>query len=94
MMKTDYSEPVDWKAVTLAFVVWAAHFSILWGANSIFPDAPISRWIALAVTLAALAALAWIVIMGVRGGPRTVPRLAGMVAGLSVLFGALPALIG
>lgn len=93
-MDERFSEPVDWIAVTLAFVVWSAHFSVLWGANSAFPDDPEARWIALAATILGLAALAWLWHARAHRGPQAMPRLAHSLAGVAMLFGALPALIG
>lgn len=93
-MNEGFSEPLDWKAITLAFVVWTAHFSVLWGASSALPGEPSARWIALAATIAGLAALAWLWRSRSRNGPQAIPRLAHGLSGLAMLFGALPALLG
>ncbi len=97
-MADEYSETTDWPGAGWAFAVWAAHFSVLWGASSAFPGDQAARWIALAATVVALAALAWF--WRDRAGKLTrcagrhVLPLAIGIAAAAILFGALPALVG
>lgn len=56
-MTERFTETTDWRGASWAFAVWAAHFSVLWGASSMFPGIANARWIALFATLAALAKL-------------------------------------
>jgi hypothetical protein len=93
-MRHDFSNRVDWLAPTLALIAWAAHFTLLWSASSIFPEQPLARWIAVALTMVALAALAWI---WRRRAVRTVQSIPGLgiaIAAVAITFSALPALIG
>lgn len=97
-MPGPYSETTDWPGAAWPFAIWAVHFSVLWGASSIFPDHAAARWIALVATVAAVGALAslWRVRVprqqGVREG--RIFTLAAGVTALAILFGALPALVG
>lgn len=93
-MDERFSEPVDWMAVTLAFAIWAAHFSFLWGASIALPGDPEARWIALAATVAGVGALAWLWRTRAQRGPQAIPRLSYALAGIAMMFGALPALFG
>lgn len=97
-MPSPYSETTDWRGTAWAFVIWAVHFSTLWGASSIFPDRAPARWIALVVTVVAIGALGVLwrarVPDQTRSGERRILMLAIGVAILAILFGALPALIG
>ncbi|MDZ4307120.1 hypothetical protein [Allopontixanthobacter sp.] len=93
-MTRDLRNQTDWLTPLLALALWAAHFMILWAASSIFPGQPHARWIALAVTLGALAALIW---LWRASKVRSVFSAAGLgiaVAAAAILFDALPALIG
>ncbi|GGD55344.1 hypothetical protein GRI62_03485 [Erythrobacter arachoides] len=97
-MAGHYTETTDWQGAGWAFAVWTAHFTALWGASSAFPGDPAARWIALAATVVALAALIWLwrlrAARRARGAGRHVTPLAIGMAGVAVLFGALPALVG
>lgn len=93
-MDDRFSEPVDWMAVTLAFAIWAAHFSTLWGASVALPDDPVARWIALAATLVGGGALTWLWHIRSQRGSQAIPRLSYALAGVAMIFGALPALFG
>lgn len=93
-MDERFSEPVDWTAVSFAFAIWAAHFSVLWGASVALPGDPEARWIALVATIAGIGALAWLWRARDDRGPQAMPRLSYALAGIAILFGALPALIG
>jgi low temperature requirement protein LtrA len=93
-MDERYSEQVNWKAVALALAIWAAHFSVLWGASSIFPGLPAARWIALFATIAAAGALALLWRSVGRREPDSIPRLSIGLASAAIAYGALPALVG
>ena len=96
-MADTFEESTDWQGAGWAFAVWAAHFSALWGASSIFPADPAARWIALGATVLALAALAllWRArVAGRRGEGGLVMPLALGLSGLAIAFGGLPAMIG
>lgn len=41
------------------FLVWAAHFFVLYGFASLFPGTAIARWLTILATIVALAATAW-----------------------------------
>ena len=87
------NEP-DWWTATMALVVWAAHFMLLWTASSVLPGQPEARWLALGLTLAAAAALAR---LWRRAGARSLVSVPGLAIGLAaggVAFDALPAVIG
>lgn len=93
-MTDRYSETTDWSGAGWALAVWAAHFSALWGASSIFPDTSAARWIALAATLGAVAVLAMLWrARRLREKGSILPVALG-IAALAILLGALPALIG
>lgn len=93
-MAGTFKENTDWQGAGWAFSVWVAHFSALWGASSAFPADPTARWIALIVTVLALAALAlvWRRRKAIGGG-LVLPLALGLSA-VAILFGALPALVG
>lgn len=93
-MDERYSEQVNWKAVALALATWAAHFSVLWGASSIFPGLPAARWIALLATIAAAGALVLLWRSVDRGETGSIPRLSIGLASAAIAYGALPALVG
>ena len=92
-MNDRFRETIDWPGAGWALAVWAAHFSVLWGASVVFPAQPAARWLALAATLAAFGALAW---LWRRRAPRrtSVVALAIGLASAAIVFGAMPALIG
>lgn len=93
-MRDSFSDPVDWKGVALCFVLWLAHFTVLWGASSVFPGGAEARWIALAATIVVIAALAGVLRCGAARTGSKVTRLAIALAVAAVLFGVLPAAIG
>lgn len=93
-MESGFSNRTDWLAATLAFMIWAAHFTLAWTASIVFPDAPVARWIAAALTLVSFAGL--FALWRWRG-----VETAFSVAGLGILLAAggvaydtVPALIG
>lgn len=93
-MADRFTNEQDWMNATLALVVWAAHFSLLWAASVVFPGQPAARWLALAFTVAAAAALAWLWRRAQAKSLFSVPGLGIGIAGAGVAFDAIPALIG
>lgn len=93
-MPERFSNEQDWFTAIAALVVWTAHFSLLWGASSVFPGQPAARWIALVLTVAAAVALLW---LWRRAKMRTwfsVPGLAIGLAAAASAFTAAAALVG
>ena len=90
----DYRNDVDWLTPTLALTVWAAHFMLVWAASSIFPDQTEARWIAAALTLLALAGLAFLWRKGKVRSVLTIPGLGIAIAACGVAFDVLPAIVG
>ena len=93
-MSGPFSETHDWRGAAWAFAIWAAHFSALWTASSVFPGSPIARWIALAATLAAGGALAMLWRRRRIGGQGSILLASIALSAFAILFGATPALIG
>ena len=91
-----------WAFLLAGPLVWAAHFFILYGIGSVFPDDPIASWLTLVVTGLALAAdggLLWLVALRRLGRDDRFDRwgdgLAALGLGLSfvaVAWQGLPAL--
>lgn len=92
-MDDRFTETTDWPGAGWALAVWAAHFSALWGASSVFPAEAAARWLALAATLAAFGALAVLWRRRSRGRTSIVALAIGLSAA-AIAFGAMPALIG
>lgn len=88
--------PIDqnqtWRTVLLAFAIWAAHFLVVYAASLIFPGQIAALWIALATSIAALAALAWL--WWRARALTTLDMLAIGLAALFVVYDTLPALFG
>lgn len=86
-------QPVIYRTFLFAFVIWAAHFMVAYGAALVFPGQPLARWIAILALLAALAALfTW---MRRLGKPRPYLALAALgLSAVSVIFGTFPAFVG
>ena len=93
-MSGQFTDPVDWQGAGWALVVWLAHFTLLWGASSVFPHEAAARWLALAGTIAACAVLVLLWRMRGVSTVRSVPGLGIALAAVAILFGAMPALIG
>lgn len=93
-MSDRFSEQVDWIGAAFALAVWLAHFTLLWGASIVFPDQAAARWIALGVTIAALAGLAWLWFARRIALAPSVPALGVAMATLAILFGAVPPIVG
>lgn len=90
----DYRNETDWITPVLAFVVWTAHFALLWAASSIFPDQPAARWIAAALTVIAFLALLFLWRRGAVTTVASIPGLGLAVAAAGVAFSMIPAIIG
>jgi MYXO-CTERM domain-containing protein len=93
-MAGEFTNKHDWLTISLAMSIWAAHFMLLWSASSVFPGQAAARWIAVALTVAALCGL-WLVRRrrGVRGF-RSVEGLGIGIATVGVVYTTIPALIG
>ena len=91
-----------WGTLLGPFLVYAAHFTLLWAASIITPGAPVARVIGVVATVFALTALAWIdrrirahrTEDEAQGWIRTVGLLAVAVSAVSVFWQAFPAVIG
>ena len=92
-MSERFENDLDWVTLGGAFAIWTAHFMLAWTISSTFPGKSIVLWLTLALTLAALAALAWL------WRSREIERLrsfGGLSVGLAtvgVLYDFLPALM-
>lgn len=93
-METRFSNEHDWFTVAAALALWAAHFMLLWTASVVFPGQAAGRWIALALTLLAGAALAWLWRRASRPPLRSAAGLGLAIAAAGVTFGFAPALLG
>lgn len=93
-MPDDFRNRHDWLAPTLALSIWAAHFMLLWSASSVFPGQPAARWIAAALTVAAIVALRFV---RQRRGVTRLHSVEGLgigIATVAVAYTALPAIVG
>lgn len=91
---TEFDNRTDWTAVVAALVIWTAQFMAKWAASVIFPDAAPGRIIGLLLSLAGLAALAWLWRARRVRSLWTTAGLAIAIAALATLFDTLPALFG
>lgn len=92
-MDEGFRNELDWWTATAALAVWAAHFTLLWLTSIIFPDQPAARWLAIAFTIAAFAAL---LLLWFRARPvpvRSGAALALGIAGLGTLYDVMPVLL-
>ena len=90
----EFRNDIDWLTPVLALAMWAAHFSLLWAASSIFPDQPRARWIAIILTAIALGILWWRWRCSASVSVTSIPGLGIALAGGGMVFGVLPAIIG
>ena len=90
----EFRNDIDWLTPVLALALWAAHFSLLWAASSVFPDQAAARWIAIILTVVALASLWWIWRRAGHVAVTSIPGLGIALAGAGIAFGVLPAIIG
>lgn len=78
----------------LALCVWAAHFGLVWTASVVFPDEPAARWIALGLTVIAMAALVGLARRARVKSPFSAAGLGIGIAAAGIAFDTLPALLG
>ena len=90
-------DPIDrppvYRALLIAFAIWAAHFAISYGAVLVFPGQAIARIVAVVAGLAALAVL----VLQARKSARSRSSLAlgaPGLAGAGIVFGTFPAIVG
>ena len=95
--RAESGDPIDrppvYRALLIAIAIWAAHFSISFGAVLVFPGEAIARIIAVVAGLAALAVL----VAQARGSARPQSSLALGAFGLAaaaIVFGTFPAIVG
>lgn len=93
-MENRFHNHHDWFTLALAFVVWSAHFTVLWAASIIFPGEPAARWLALVFTIAAAGALVWLYLRAGRPSVLSVAGLGLAIAAAGTAFDAMPALVG
>lgn len=94
MEQSGFSNRADWFHPLCAMMVWSAHFVLLWGTSIALPGDPVARWIAVAVTAVAAAALGWLWRRGGRPAVTTMPGLGIAIAAAGIGYGVLPAIIG
>ena len=94
---SEIGEPIDrpsiYRTLLVAFVIWSAHFAVSYAGVLIFPDDEIARIIAIVADLIAIAAL----LVRVRRlpAPRSSLALGALgLAGASIIFGTIPAIVG
>ena len=92
-MEKGFTNRLDWTTLTLAMLVWMAHFTLLWIASIALPNHPAARWIGVVLTVAAAGALVLLWRRSGTGSIFTVPGLGIALAGAGVAFGMLPALL-
>jgi hypothetical protein len=92
-MREELDRPLNWRTLTVAFLIWAAHFALSYAAELILPGNPAVRWIALAAALAAFAVVALCWRRLAPHGSRVV-KLALAIASMAIAYQTLPALIG
>lgn len=88
-----FENELDWMALVGALAIWSAHFMVAWAISSVFPGERIVLWLTLALTGAALAALAWLWRRRKVVTAGSVAGLAIVLAALAVLYDFLPALM-
>ena len=93
----EIGEPIDrpsiYRALLIAFLIWSAHFALSYAGVLVFPDDGMARIIAISAGLIAIAAL----LVQVRRlpGPRSSLALGALgLAGASIIFGTIPAIVG
>ncbi|ARU15988.1 hypothetical protein A9D14_07040 [Croceicoccus marinus] len=91
---SDFHTRHDWRTLAIALTIWTGHFIVAWLASIIFPDQPIARWIAAALTVLCLAALYLLWSRKARPPLRSVAGLGIALSAVGVAYGTLPAVIG
>ena len=92
-MRDELDRPENWKTLGLAFILWAGHFAIVYGAELIMPGDRAVRWIALSATLAAMGAF-FLIWRRLDQAGLSIARLSLGIAALAIAYQTLPALIG
>lgn len=93
-MPFDFHTRHDWRTLAVALAIWSGHFMVAWLISIIFPGQPIARWLALALSVLAFAAL---YLLWSRRSRPSVQSVAGLGIALStagVAFDTMPAIIG
>jgi len=93
-MAHDYSNRLKLLTPVLALSVWAAHFLLLWSVSSVWPEQALARWLAVALTIVAVAALYGIMRWRAVTTVFSIPGLGLALSAFAVVFTAMPALIG
>ncbi|QIG79351.1 hypothetical protein [Stakelama tenebrarum] len=90
--REDISRRANWRALAFAFLVWAAHFIVVYAVALVAPDHPVDGWIA---SFACLAALGTLFLFHRRIGPQesTLARSARAIAGFAIVLQTLPPLL-
>ena len=93
----EIGEPIDrpsiYRTLLIAFLIWSAHFALSYAGVLVFPDDGMARIIAISAGLIAIAAL----LVQVRRlpAPRSPLALGALgLAGASIIFGTIPAIVG
>jgi hypothetical protein len=93
-----------WRSMLSGLLVWTGHFFGVYAASSLFPGSLVARLLTLAITLAALAAAAWLTWRAL-GRLRAenadevnrwldgIALAGGALAGTAILYQGLPALL-
>ena len=94
----------SWGLLFGGLLVWAADFFLLYGIASIFLDTPIARILSVIVTFGALAADAWLMLLGWKryssppddygGWIACIGLLGAALSAIAVLWQGLPAILG
>jgi hypothetical protein len=92
-----------WGLLLGGLLVWAAQFFLLYGIVSIFPGTMLARILAIAVTIAALAACGWIIFYAwkiMHSAPDEVDRwiarsgfAVALISLVSIIWQGLPAVL-
>lgn len=78
--------PTAWRLMTAAFLVWSANFLIGYAAALLSPEHHVTKVLLVALALASIPALYWIIRQsrGLMG--RQMVRVGAVIAGLAILF--------
>jgi hypothetical protein len=92
-----------WGLLLGGLLIWTAQFFLLYGIVSVFPGTTLARLLAIAVTIAALAACVWIIFFAwkvVHSAADEVDRWIGrtglavaLISLVSILWQGLPAVL-
>ena len=93
-MPSDFHTRHDWRTLIMALVIWSAHFTAGWTISIIFPGQPAARWIALALSVLAFAALYLLWSRKARPPVRSVAGLGIAISAVGVAFDTMPAIVG